>query len=240
MTLADQHTPSRRRSRTLSRRCTMTYQTSWLSRGAMRRSASRSILVLLLGTLVACAADSPTGAKTEEPAAPRAGDGFPPLLRAGIAYSHATHPGSSRYVLYEDSTFVLQGAYEYPGTYSRSDSELTFRFTANAGRWEAKGIVQDDLLFVTYNVEMQWDDFQKGVYRAASRWLTPCNIHLANPDGSDSARRTPGGCPSWSPDGKRIALHRDGEIHVIDAVGSNEVRLVAGRCPTWSPGGRRF
>src|SRR5687768_9552844 len=120
MTLADQLPASRRRSRTLSRRRTMTYQTSWLSAGAMRRSASCSFLVLLLGTLVACAADSATAVKTEEAAAPRPGDGFPPLLRAGIAYTHTTSPGSSRYVLYEDSTFVLQGAYEYPGTYSRS------------------------------------------------------------------------------------------------------------------------
>jgi dipeptidyl aminopeptidase/acylaminoacyl peptidase len=50
--------------------------------------------------------------------------------------------------------------------------------------------------------------------------------------------------PQWSPDGRRLAFVRDGEIWIIDADGSRETLVVAkpggGRDPRWSPDGHRL
>ena len=50
--------------------------------------------------------------------------------------------------------------------------------------------------------------------------------------------------PQWSPDGRRLAYVRDGEIWIVDADGSRETLVVAkpggGREPRWSPDGRRL
>lgn len=50
--------------------------------------------------------------------------------------------------------------------------------------------------------------------------------------------------PQWSPDGRRLAFVRDGEIWLVEADGSRLVRVVAkpggGRDPRWSPDGRQF
>ena len=50
--------------------------------------------------------------------------------------------------------------------------------------------------------------------------------------------------PQWSPDGRRLAFVRDGEIWLIEADGSRLVRVVAkpggGRDPRWSPDGQKI
>jgi Tol biopolymer transport system component len=53
---------------------------------------------------------------------------------------------------------------------------------------------------------------------------------------------THGAQPTWSPDGRRIAFTRLGEIYVVDADGQHERRLTTmaqpGAFPAWSPDGR--
>jgi TolB protein len=69
---------------------------------------------------------------------------------------------------------------------------------------------------------------------------------VANVDGS--GRRTvskeDGASPAWSPDGRRIAYSRFGDIYVVNVDGSGERLLVEldgfDDSPTWSPDGRRI
>ncbi len=68
----------------------------------------------------------------------------------------------------------------------------------------------------------------------------PEHIYLARADGSGITRLTRGDWPAWSPDGSKIAFHRDGTVYVINADGSNEILLGAGRFPAWLPDGTRI
>lgn len=63
------------------------------------------------------------------------------------------------------------------------------------------------------------------------------HVFLADADGTVRGPLAEGSWPSWSPDGRRIALERNGRVLVIDADGSNEKELGQGGWPTWSPDG---
>ena len=49
-----------------------------------------------------------------------------------------------------------------------------------------------------------------------------------------------GRAPTWSPDGKRIALVRSGWVAIVSVAKRRLRRLVRGSSPTWSPDGRRL
>lgn len=71
-------------------------------------------------------------------------------------------------------------------------------------------------------------------------------IVLVDPEAGTADPLTEGDNPSWSPDGKSIALQRPAtnqiadEIHIV-SVATGEVRFLAdGRAPAWSPDGTRI
>jgi hypothetical protein len=80
---------------------------------------------------------------------------------------------NSRYVLYDNGTFVLEyleslGSGRYRGTYREADGNLTFTFDGSgwavAGQPDARGVLGGDTLTVSYNIIMQLSDFDDGMY----------------------------------------------------------------------------
>ena len=75
----------------------------------------------------------------------------------------------SRFVLYENGTFVLEYASpigQYCGRYTESNGAITFTWDgwSTAGEWGAKGIVKDRAMTVTYNSIMMMSDFEDAIY----------------------------------------------------------------------------
>ena len=187
------------------------------------------------------------------PALPRGdGSGFPPAPGAMAIYNRSTPsawvPGDSRYVLGKDGTFALQYVppdakfLEYKGTYERSDSTLTFNFAAGAsqGYWVATGTIHGDSLTVVYDAGMSFDGFEDGIFVKDSDNPAAAHIYVANLDGGAIRRIIAGDSPAWSPDGRRIAFHRDGDVYVANGDGSDEKILAPGSSPTWSPDATRL
>jgi hypothetical protein len=141
-------------------------------------------LGLWLGTLAGCH-DGILGPerpgpddRVPPPPPPQVGE-YPPLAHPAAVLdiydraSASSIPGTHRFVLYNDSTFRLQfvkpdvGFFEYPGTYSRADSRLSFVFDARqppGQEWFAQGTLEGESMLVTYNDAMLWADFENGVY----------------------------------------------------------------------------
>jgi Tol biopolymer transport system component len=76
---------------------------------------------------------------------------------------------------------------------------------------------------------------------------TDAEICVMNANSTDMTRLTDTAedesAPTWSPDGKRIAFVRAGDIHVMNANGSNETKLLESEYanePAWSPNGREI
>jgi tol-pal system beta propeller repeat protein TolB len=77
----------------------------------------------------------------------------------------------------------------------------------------------------------------------------PYQVHTMNPDGTGLTQVTDNPdqalSPSWSPDGRRIAFHSEGEnIYVVNADGTGLTQITNTPhdeySPTWSPDGKRI
>ena len=95
---------------------------------------------------------------------------FPSVSTPARIYVHVD--SLSRYVLYDDGTFVLQYSlpsypfFEYRGAYIETHGVLAFSFGSGfGGERGASGSIAEDSLTVNYGVIMQHSDFYDGVYR---------------------------------------------------------------------------
>ena len=104
----------------------------------------------------------------------------PPIVAIFDRTSPSFGPGTSRYVLYKDSTFSLEyngtsyGSFAFPGRVSRRDSTFLFDFEAvSASPWGAVGVLRGIVLVVRYNEIMLLTDFEDGDYVLGSGAVGP-------------------------------------------------------------------
>jgi Tol biopolymer transport system component len=96
-----------------------------------------------------------------------------------------------------------------------------------------------------FEVQPSWSPDRK-LIAFASRRDGPSHIFVMRPDGTDTRRITntsrDDDHPSWSPDGKRLVLAREGALFVVPLSGSPARRLAPGfgnaTNPAWSPDGK--
>ena len=86
-------------------------------------------------------------------------------------YEFVSSPGGpgaldSRYVLYDDGTFVLRvGAFDARGRYKYENEHVTFDFDWNSQNAGAVGVFDGNRMTVTYNLYMRMSDFEDAVYQ---------------------------------------------------------------------------
>ena len=89
-----------------------------------------------------------------------------------LSYPVSDSTKRSRFVLYDNSAFVLQvggaagSSNGYRGRYTDANGVVTFEWEgwSAAGPWGATGTLTGDALTVRYNVIMQLTDFEDAVY----------------------------------------------------------------------------
>lgn len=208
-------------------------------------------------TFAACTSDAVTGQRDPAPPPTKPDTAVPvrpllPLFRGDIlVYERVTASSSatgSRYVLFPDGSFSVEYLhtdaaqrptwFPYRGYTIRADSLIQFAFngTNTAGGWAANAAIRGDSLVVDYNNVMEEAGFEDGVYAWSPPSPSPTgeHIYVGTAGGSGHPLRLArGGWPTFSPDGQRIAFHRDGQICLIDLDGSNESCIGAGSFPSW-------
>ena len=65
-------------------------------------------------------------------------------------------------------------------------------------------------------------------------------IYLVDSDGRHVRLLTAGDRPAWSPDGARLAFHRDSTVHVVRTDSGIEAALGKGVEPAWAPDGKKI
>lgn len=175
-----------------------------------------------------------------------------PLFKGDIVVYERVSPSSSgvasRYVLFPDGAFSVEYLrtdatklpiwFSYRGYSVRAASliELAFNGTNTAAGWAATAAIRGDSLIVDYNDVMEAAGFEDGVYGSSATSPPPTGEHVYIGTAAGSGhplRLARGGWPTFSPDGRRIAFNRDGQICLIDIDGSNESCIGAGWSPTW-------
>jgi hypothetical protein len=145
------------------------------ARRPMRLSIVRSLAVVLTAAVVvSCGSSEPAAPPApDQPVSPNPTAPAPnPPATLGI-YDRLTPSvfvGTSRYVLYQDSSFALEyvagATYRYPGRFTRSDSLVRFNFTVPAASepWIANAVLRGTVLAIQYNTLMLLSDFENGEY----------------------------------------------------------------------------
>jgi hypothetical protein len=142
----------------------------------------RTVAAFFFVALIAApACTEPTPALTFAPPAAPA-PAFPAVTRpaeiyvapAGMYDQQGIIGPASRFVFYDDGTFVLQFSAaevvrDFPGRYSRAGSAFTLGWLTNSpiGEFKATAELSADSLAIRYNTAMQINDFVDGVYLRA-------------------------------------------------------------------------
>lgn len=115
-----------------------------------------------------------------KPTTPPPSKPAPPIVAIFDGISPSYVVGTSRYVLYKDSTFGLEyhdtgfGSFTFPGRFIRRDSTFLFDFEAvSASPWGATAVLRGTVLVVRYNEIMQLTDFEDGEYVLGSGGVGP-------------------------------------------------------------------
>jgi hypothetical protein len=138
---------------------------------------SRRYIVTFAALIVVGCADASSSepipaAEPPKPVTPVPPAPTPEILATFDRISPSSFPGTSRYVLYKDSSFALEyttnsgsGPFRYPGRFTLTDSLVRFSFSHTAGPdWVADAVLRHTVLAVRYNPAMLFSDFEDGDY----------------------------------------------------------------------------
>ena len=141
-------------------------------------------------------------------------------------------------------------------TSGAASAQLPGKNGAKTYVWQGTYFDGDDCLVQMGDVEPYYEPaggiaWAKGgataavVARPSGNLDTPAQVYVVKVSPCSAPRAVgavdEGSTPSWSPDGKQLAVQRAGRIVIINAATGAKVRdLGAGKDPSWSPDGKRI
>jgi WD40-like Beta Propeller Repeat len=110
---------------------------------------------------------------------------------------------------------------------------------------ELGAVNTDGVGFQPFKVSGSWQQpawSSAGRLAAVRRVKRGLDVFVVDPFTGSARRLTRSGAasPSWSPDGRRLAVVHRGWIYLIGSGGGRMQRLIRGRAPAWAPNGKQL